>query len=56
MADASHFRDKAEQCLRLARDSTDPSLVKNLTELALEYSARAAAIEALALGEDPEED
>ena len=56
MADSSYLRDKADQALRLARDSTDPMLQKSLTELALEYSARAAAIEALALGEDPEAD
>jgi hypothetical protein len=56
MADASYFRDKAEQALRLARDSTDPMLINHLTELALEYSARAAVIEGLELGKDPEDD
>jgi hypothetical protein len=56
MADALYFRDKAEHALRLAHDSTDPMLQNGLTELALEYSARAAAIEAVALGKDPEED
>jgi hypothetical protein len=48
MADSLHFRGKAEQCRRLARDSTDPVLIKGLTELALEYFARAVAIEATA--------
>jgi hypothetical protein len=56
MADSSYLRDKADQARRLARDSTDPMLQKSLTELALEYSVRAAAIEAQALGEDPEAD
>ena len=41
-----YFREKAEQAMRLARDSTDPVLQKSLTELALEYFARAIAIEA----------
>jgi hypothetical protein len=52
VADASYFRDKAEQAMRLARDSTDPVLQKSLTELALEYFARAVAIESGALGQD----
>jgi hypothetical protein len=56
MADASYFRDKAEQALRLARDCTDPMLVQSLTELAAEYSVRADAIEILALGGDPKDD
>jgi hypothetical protein len=55
IVDASYFRDKAEQALRLARD-TDPMLQKSLTELALEYRARAAAIDGLSLGKDPEDD
>jgi hypothetical protein len=55
MADPLYFREKAEQALRLARDSTDPMLAKSLKELAVEYIARANAIEASALGEDPEE-
>jgi hypothetical protein len=53
MADSSYFREKAEQCRRLARDSTDPILIKGLTDLALEYFAQAVAIEAKALGNDP---
>ena len=56
MADASYFRDKAEQALRLARDCTDPMPVQSLTELAAEYSVRADAIEILALGGDPKDD
>ena len=42
MAYSSYLRDKAEQALRLARDSTDQVLVKSLIEVAA------------ALGEDPE--
>jgi hypothetical protein len=56
MADASYFREKAEQALRLARDCTDPMLAQSLTELAAEYLARADAIEILALGGDPQND
>jgi hypothetical protein len=60
--DHSHLRDKAEQALRLARDSTDQVLVKSLIEVAAEYLGRADAIDlvkslkevAAALGEDPE--
>jgi hypothetical protein len=55
MADASYFRDRAEQCVRLARDSTDPVLIKSLTDLAAEYSAQATAIEASAFGKDEED-
>jgi hypothetical protein len=47
MADASYFRDKAEQAMRLAKESTDPVLTASLTELALEYFSRAVALEAL---------
>jgi hypothetical protein len=56
MADALYFRDRAEQAMRLAKDSTAPVLTASLTELALEYFARAAAIEAQAFGKDPDED
>ena len=49
-----NFRDKADQCLRLARDSTAPELAASLTELAVEYATRAAAIDSFALGDDPE--
>jgi hypothetical protein len=56
MADASYFRDKAEQALRLAKDSTDQTLIKNLTALAAEYTARAEAIEGAAFGKGPDDD
>jgi alkanesulfonate monooxygenase SsuD/methylene tetrahydromethanopterin reductase-like flavin-dependent oxidoreductase (luciferase family) len=55
MADASYFRDKAGQAMRLAKESTDPILTASLTEFALEYFARAVAIEAQAFGKDPDE-
>jgi hypothetical protein len=45
MADASYFRDKAAQALRLARQNTDPMLIKSLTELAHEYLAQAEKID-----------
>lgn len=45
MSDTSYFHDKAEQCRRLARDSTDPMLAQSLTELAVEYETRAAAMD-----------
>ena len=54
MADASYFRDKAEQAMRLAKESTDSVLAASLTELALDYFSRAAVIEAQVLGKDPE--
>jgi hypothetical protein len=56
MPDPSYFRDKADQCLRLARESTDPMLVQSLTELGLEYAARAAAIDGLMSGKDLEDE
>jgi hypothetical protein len=56
MADSSYFREKAEQCRRLARDSTDPVLIQGLTDLALEYFSQAVAIDAKALGNDPDDD
>jgi hypothetical protein len=40
-----YLRDKAEQALRLARDSTDQVLVKGLIEDAAEYLGRAEAID-----------
>ena len=36
------FREQAERCRRLARDSTDPVLRDSLLGLAEEYAARAA--------------
>ena len=56
MADSIFYRDKAEQAFRLARDSTDPVLVKSLTEMAREYIARASALDAVALGKDPKDE
>jgi hypothetical protein len=47
MADASYFRDK-QKAMRLAKD--------RVLTLALEYFARAVAIEAQAFGKDPDED
>ncbi len=47
------LRDRTEQCLRLARDSTDPGLVQSLTELAAEYAARAIAMEAMSPSNAP---
>jgi hypothetical protein len=56
MADSSYLRDKAEQALRLARQNTDPMLVKSLTELAHQYLAQADAIDGVALGDDPKDE
>ncbi len=53
MTDSSIYLEKAEQALRLARDSTDPILIKSLTEMAEEYIARA---ESGARGKDPKDD
>jgi hypothetical protein len=54
MADSSHYREKAAQALRVARDSTDPELIKSLRAFAAEYNAIADAIDGEALCEDPE--
>jgi hypothetical protein len=40
-----HFREQAERCRRLARDSIDPVLRDSLFRLADEYAARAAVEE-----------
>jgi hypothetical protein len=56
MADSSYYRDKAEQALRLARQNTEPMLVKSLTELAQHYLAQADAIDGAAFGKDPEDE
>jgi hypothetical protein len=53
---SSFFRDRAEQALRLARQSTDQMLIKSLTELAQEYLARAEALDDTVLGKDRSED
>jgi hypothetical protein len=55
MADSSYHRERAEQALRIVQDSTDPELVKSLKAFAAEYNAIADAIDAKALGEDPED-
>jgi hypothetical protein len=52
MTDSTFYRDKAEQALRLARESTDPVLVKSLTEMAREYIARADTLDGLVLGKE----
>ena len=41
----SHFREQADRCRRLARDSTDPVLQVSLRRLADEYQMRADEIE-----------
>jgi hypothetical protein len=56
MADSSYYRERAEQALRIARDSTDPALIKSLKAFAAQYNATADAIEAGALGEDPKDE
>jgi hypothetical protein len=56
MREASQLRERAEQALRLAQQNTDPMLIKSLTALAAEYSARADVIDGSAFGEDPEEE
>ncbi len=55
MADSSYYRDKAEQAFRLARQNTDPMLIKSLTELAQHYLTQADAIDGAAFAKDPEE-
>lgn len=45
MVYSQYLRDKAEQALRLARDSTDQVLVRGLIEDAAEYLGRAEAID-----------
>jgi hypothetical protein len=56
MADSSYFRERAEQALGLARQNTDPILIRKFTEMAHEYLARADAMDGTALGRDPEVD
>jgi hypothetical protein len=56
MANSSYYRERAELALRISRDNTDPELVKSLKAFAVEYNAIADAIDAKALGEDPEDD
>jgi hypothetical protein len=56
IADSSYYRDRAEQVLRLARDNTDPLLVKALKAFAAECSAKADALDGVALGQDPDDE
>jgi hypothetical protein len=56
MADSSYYRERAEQALRLARENADPELIKSLEAFAAEYNAVADAIDAKALGQDPEDE
>jgi hypothetical protein len=56
MADASHYRLKAEQALRIARESTDLWLIETLNAYAAECNAKADAVEAGALREDSDGD
>ncbi len=44
--DAVHYRDKALQCRRLARDVTARDVAERLATLAEEYDAEAEAAEA----------
>ena len=43
--DSVHYRDKAQQCRRLARDVTARDVAERLTALAEEYEAEAEAAE-----------
>jgi hypothetical protein len=56
MADPSYYRERAEQALRIARESTDPELIKSLKAFAAEYNSIADAIGAKGLGEDPQDE
>jgi hypothetical protein len=56
MADTSSYRDKAAQALRIARDNTDPHLIRTLQAYAAECTAKADEIDGKAFGEDPDND
>jgi hypothetical protein len=43
--DQSYFREQAERCRRLARDSTDPVLQVSLRGLADDYQMKADELE-----------
>lgn len=43
--DSAHYREKAQQCRRLAKDVTARDVVERLTALAEEYDAEAEAAE-----------
>ena len=55
MAEPSWLREQAARALRLARDSTDPMLIKQLERAAAEFTERAEAQEKLNLGSDREQ-
>lgn len=44
--DSAHYREKAQQCRRLARDVTSPDVIERLKTLAEEYDAEAVEAEA----------
>ena len=46
--DAAFLREQARRCRRLARDISTPDVVRTLTQMADEYEARAAILEAKA--------
>jgi hypothetical protein len=48
MAQSFQLREQAERCRRLARDCVDLRLRDSLLELAVEYAAKAAALESRA--------
>ena len=54
--DATHYREKAQQCRRLARDVTARDVAQRLTVLAEEYEAEAEAVEALSGPDGPDSD
>jgi hypothetical protein len=56
MVDSSYCGEKAAQALRLARENTDPYLIKTLRAYAAECNAKADAIDGEVLGEDPEDE
>jgi hypothetical protein len=43
--DATFLRDQAEHCRWLAKDSHDPMTVQRLLRMAIDYEAKAKAIE-----------
>jgi hypothetical protein len=56
MADSSYYRDRAQQALHIARDNSDPELVKSLKAFAAEYAAIADVIDTKILGKDPDDE
>jgi hypothetical protein len=56
MSNSDHWREKAEQAVRIARDNTDQHMIKTLQAYAAECNATADAIDAKVVGEDPEDD